>query len=144
MIAMKNEAKRLIRELRGADFCCRKLIYLNQELEELNHRMLGLSHNRPCLSPEQERLSLPMPTYFHGYTSPLAMMEAITKLENDVLYYQRRLYECKPIELLSLTDQNILFDLYFFHKTQWDVAEKYGYSKRGLMKHIWSEINKIV
>ncbi|WP_305150960.1 hypothetical protein [uncultured Dubosiella sp.] len=141
---MKPEVTRLIGELKAADFCCRKLIRLNQELEELNHRMLGLSHDRPALTPEQERSDLPMPTYFHGYTSPLAMMEEITKLEQDMLYYRRRLYECKPIELLSMRDQNILFDLYFFRMRQEDVAEKYGYTRRGLIKKINQILNAVI
>lgn len=141
---MRNEVTRFIGELKTADFCCRKLIRLNQDLEELNHRMLGLSHDRPSLSPEQEKSSLPMPTYYRGFTSPLAMIEEITKLEQDMLYYRRRLYECKPIELLSMQDQNILFDLYFFRMRQEDAAHKYGYTRRGLIKKINQILNAII
>ena len=85
-----------------------------------------------------------MPTFHGSYTSPLGMMEEESQKVAEINYYRRRLNECKAIELLSLRDQNILFDLYFFGMNQWDVAAKYGYSRRGMMKHIRAEIAKLM
>lgn len=140
----KQKVNQLLNDLKSANYCCHKIIELNMELEEMNHQILGLSHNKPRLTKEQERSSKPMPSFHGGYTSPVAMLEEITLKENEINYYRRRLNECKPIELLSLRDQNILFDLYFWNMNSWDVAEKYGYSKRGMYKHIRSEIEKLV
>lgn len=140
---MQN-VNQILNDLKSAAYCCRKIIYLNQELEELNHAILGLSHNRPRLSPEQEKSMKPMPVYHGGYTSPLAILEKIDIREAELSYYRRRLNECKPIELLSFRDQNILFDLYFYHMRQWDVADKYGYTRDGLLKHIRHELRKLV
>lgn len=140
----KDRVNQLLNDLKSARFCCHKIIELNEELEMMNHKILGLSHNQTRLTPNQEKSTKPMPTFHCGYTSPVAMLEEITLKENEINYYRRRLNECKPIELLSLRDQNIIFDLYFFHKNSWTVAEKYGYSKRGMYKHIKSELSKIM
>lgn len=85
-----------------------------------------------------------MPTFHGSYTSPLGMMEEESQKVAEINYYRRRLNECKAIELLSLRDQNILFDLYFWNMNAWDVAEKYGYTKNGMYKHIRREIGKLV
>jgi hypothetical protein len=140
----KDRIIQLITEFKSASYCCRKLISLNMELEAMNHQILGLSHNRPRLTREQERSELPMPSYQHSHTSPLALLEEITLVENEANYYKRRLQECRPIELLDLNDQNILFDLYIFRMNAYDVAEKYGYSKNGLYKHIYAELGKLI
>lgn len=134
----------IINDFKSLDFCCHRIIELNEELEKLNHKKLGLSHNSPSLSLEEQRSKLPMPTYQHEYQSPLAILETIEQVEMQINYYRRRINECKVVELLDMNDQNILFDLYIFRFNQWKVAEKYGYSRSGLLKHIRSEIKKII
>lgn len=140
----ENKVNQLLNDLKSANYCCFRIIDLNMELEELNHKKLGLSHSFPELTKEQLKSNKPMPTFHGGYTSPLAILEEITAKENEINYYRRRINECKPVELLSLKDQNILFDLYFWNMNSWDVAEKYGYSRKGLWKHIRSEIGKLI
>lgn len=140
----KDKVNQLLNDLKSARYCCHRIIELNEELEVLEHKMLGLSHFIPELTKEQEKSSKPMPTFHGGYTSPVAMFAEEDRIEAEISYYRRRLNECKPIELLSLRDQNILFDLYFNFKSSWDVAEKYGYSKRGMYKHIRRELSKLI
>lgn len=140
----KDKVNQLLNDLKSARYCCHRIIELNEELEVLEHKMLGLSHFIPELTKEQEKSSKPMPTFHGGYTSPVAMFAEEDRIESEINYYRRRLNECKPIELLSLRDQNILFDLYFHFKNSWDVAEEYGYSKRGMYKHIRSELRKLL
>lgn len=141
-----NEPKvtQLLNDLKTSVYCCRRIIELNQELEVMNHQILGLSHNKPTLTKEQEKSHKPMPSFHGGYTSPVAMLEEISLKENEINYYRRRINECKSIELLSMRDQNMLFDLYFFRMNQWDVAEKYGYTRQGLWKHIRKEMKELV
>lgn len=140
----KLKVNQMLNDLKSANYCCHRIIELNEELEVLNHKMLGLSHNPIRLTKEQEKSSAHMPTFHGSYTSPLGMMEEESQKVAEINYYRRRLNECKAIELLSLRDQNILFDLYFFGMNQWDVAAKYGYSRRGMMKHIRAEIAKLM
>lgn len=140
----KDKVNQLLNDLKSARYCCHRIIELNEELEVLEHKMLGLSRSFPALTKEQEKSSKPMPTFHGGYTSPVAMFAEEDRIKSEINYYRRRLNECKPIELLSLRDQNILFDLYFFFLKSWDVSEKYGYSRQGLWKHIKSEIEKLV
>ena len=140
----KSRIKQLINDFKSCRYCCLRIIEINQKLEVMNHMILGLSHSVQNLSREQEKSNLPMPKYNKHYTSPVAMLYEIEKLENEVNYYRRRIMECKPVELLSILDQNILFDLYFFNMNSWDVAEKYGYSRKGLYKHINTEIEKLI
>lgn len=140
----KLKVNQMLNDLKSANYCCHRIIELNEELEVLNHKMLGLSHNPIRLTKEQEKSNAPMPTFHGSYTSPLGMMEEESQKVAEINYYRRRLNECKALELLSLRDQNILFDLYFWNMNAWDVAEKYGYTKNGMYKHIRREIGKLV
>ncbi|WP_270599342.1 hypothetical protein [Faecalicoccus pleomorphus] len=140
----KERVNQLINDLKSADFCCHRIIELNMELEVLNHKKLGLSHSKIELTKEQEKSTKPMPVFHSGYTSKIAMLYDIEQKENEILYYRKRLNECKPIELLTLRDQNILFDLYVFKTPRNLVVEKYGYTVKGLYKHIYSVMSKVV
>jgi hypothetical protein len=140
----KDKVNQLLNDLKSARYCCHRIIELNEELEVLEHKMLGLSRSFPTLTKEQEKSTKPMPTFHGGYTSPVAMFAEEDRIESEINYYRRRLNECKPIELLSLRDQNMLFDLYFNFKSSWDVAEKYGYSRQGLWKHIKMNLKQLI
>lgn len=140
----KERVNQLINDLKSADYCCHRIIELNMELEVLNHKLLGLSHDSIELTKDQQRSSKPMPTFHGGYTSPVAKLYDIEQKENEILYYRRRLNECKPIELLSFRDQNILLDLFVFKIPRSIVIEKYGYTVKGLYKHIYSVMSKVL
>ena len=140
---MNFKASQLLNDMKSLDYCCHRIIELNEELEVINNRKLGLSHDGPSLTDEQSRSMLPMPSYQHQYQSPVALMEVATQMESEINYYRRRINECRLIELLDIRDQNILFDLYIFRMNQWDVAEKYGYTRQGMWKHIKKEIRKL-
>lgn len=133
----------VLNDLRSLNYCCHRIIELNQQLEVINHQKLGLSHANVNLTREQEQSTLPMPKYEHEYISPLGLMQKAEHVEREIQYYQKRIYECRLIELLDIRDQNILFDLYIFRMNQWDVAEKYGYTRQGMWKHIKKEIRKL-
>ena len=85
-----------------------------------------------------------MPTYQRTFTSKLALLETIEEREREIAYYQKRINECKAFELLGNTDMNILYDLYFFRMSQYDVAGKYGFSRSGLKKHVHAMIKNIL
>lgn len=141
----KDRVNQILNDLKSARYCCYRIIHLNEELIMLDHKMTGLGHNAPRLTPEQENSIKPMPV-FHGtgFTSIVSMITEKDKIVEEMSYYRRRLNECRLIELLPLKDQNILFDLYFFKLSRNVVSEKYGYTVKGLYKHIYSVINKIL
>lgn len=140
---MNVKVSQVLNDMKSLDYCCHRLIELNEDLEVINNQKLGLSHNSPRLTSEQLKSVLPMPVYQHQYQSPIALMEIATQLESEINYYRRRINECRLIELLDIRDQNILFDLYIFRMNQWDVAEKYGYTRQGMWKHIKKEIRNL-
>lgn len=144
MIEVSKTIAQFIGDFKSLDYCCHRIIELNEELEELNHKMLGLSHSVEELSKEQMKSSLPMPTYQRTFTSKLALLETIEEREHEIAYYQKRINECKAFELLGYTDMNIMYDLYFFRMSQYDVADKYGFSRSGMMKHIRAVIKSII
>ena len=41
----KLKVNQMLNDLKSANYCCHRIIELNEELEVLNHKMLGLSHN---------------------------------------------------------------------------------------------------
>lgn len=140
---MNAKVSQVLNDMKSLDYCCHRIIELNEELEVISNQKLGLSHNGPRLTREQLNSPLPMPSYQHQYQSPIALMEVATRVESEINYYRRRINECRLIELLDIRDQNILFDLYIFRMNQWDVAEKYGYTRQGMWKHIKKEIRKL-
>ena len=71
----KLKVNQMLNDLKSANYCCHRIIELNEELEVLNHKMLGLSHNPIRLTKEQEKSSAPMPTFFGSFTSPFLMMD---------------------------------------------------------------------
>lgn len=144
MIEVSKTVAQFIGDFKSLDYCCHRIIELNQELEVLNHKLLGLSHESENLSKEQMKSNLPMPTYQRTFTSKLALLGTIEECEKEIIYYQKRINECKPFELLGHTDMNIMYDLYFFRMSQYDVADKYGFSRGGLMKHIHAVIKNII
>lgn len=134
----------ILNDLRSLNYCCHRIIELNQELEVINHRKLGLSHARMDLTNEQQKSPLPMPKYEHEYISPLGLMQKAEHIETEINYYQKRIYECRWLELLNIRDRNILFDLYVVGDMTFNaVAEKYGYTRPGLWKHIRNELNEL-
>ena len=65
-------------------------------------------------------------------------MEIEEKKQSEIEYYRTRIFECETTERLDIMDQNILWDMYIFRKNHYDVADKYGYSRRRLYKYIQS------
>ena len=84
-----------------------------------------------------------MPTYQHQYQSPLGLFEEISAKEQELHHFQKRLMDLRWTELLDLQDQNILWDLYIHRIKAVEVAEKYGYTRRGLYKHLMAEVKKL-
>ena len=134
----------LIPELKTVRYCCHRLIELNQELEVLNHQMTGLAKSGGIeLTAEQKKSKWPMPTYQHQYHSPLGLFEEISAKEQELHHFQKRLTDLRWTELLDLQDQNILWDLYIHRIKAEEVAEKYGYTRRELYKHLMAEVKKL-
>jgi len=142
---MANREPQILNDLRSLNYCCHRIIELNEELEVINHKKLGLSHSHVDLTSAQQKSTFPMPKYEHEYVSPLGLMEKAERIETEIKYYQKRIYECRWLELLDLCDQNILFDLYVVGDMTFNaVAEKYGYTYVGLWKHIKKRMIKIL
>ena len=134
----------LIPELKTVRYCCHRLIELNQELEVLNHQTTGLAKpGGPELTSDQLKSKWPMPHYQHQYHTPLGLFEEISAKEQELHHFQKRILDLRWTELLDLQDQNILWDLYIHRIKAVDVAEKYGYTRRGLYKHLMSEVKKL-
>ena len=80
----KDKVNQLLNDLKSARYCCHRIIELNEELEVLEHKMLGLSHSITRLTKEQEKSSKPMPTFHGGYTSPVAMFAEEDRIESEI------------------------------------------------------------
>ena len=143
----KFKVKRAINEFKLLRWYCRDIIEYRLTLEELNHQILNISHHQEPLTKEQMKSSLPMPTSSNhgGVYSPLGLMLEIEKVEKELTYSQSEiLKKGKKFERLDKRDLDILCDLYFYFHNQWDVAEKYGYTRQSLMKHLYKVISNIL
>lgn len=124
---MKDATRWLSYSLGLADYHCRQIIYLNEQLEALEVRMANVS------APRFDRL----PGMYGRKTSLIPFIDKKDDLCAQIRYHVSALADCRPVERLELTDQRILWDLYLLHDLSVEqAADKYGYSVSGMYKHL--------
>lgn len=133
-----------IQQLRGTVYYNRRLIRVNQDIEVLRHQMTGLARSGPVLSPQQARSLLPLPHYRHDpNASPVALIEAVEAKEKEARMLAWLIQECGWIENLDQPDREALMDVYLLQQNYEQTAAKYGYTKKGLWKHLKSRIEAL-
>ena len=133
-----------IQQLRGTVYYNRRLIRVNQDIEVLRHQMTGLARSGPVLSSQQARSPLPLPHYQHDpNASPVALIEAVEAKEKEARMLAGMIQECGWIENLDQQDREALIELTLLHEPMVKVAEKYGYSRPGMYKHLEAALRDI-
>lgn len=133
-----------IQQLRGTVYYNRRLIRVNQDIEVLRHQMTGLARSGPVLSPQQAKSPLPLPHYQHDpNASPVALIEAVEAKEKEARMLAWLIQECGWIENLDQQDKEALIELTLLHEPMAKVAEKYGYSRPGMYKHLEAALRDI-
>lgn len=133
-----------IQQLRGTVYYNRRLIRVNQDIEVLRHQMTGLARSGPVLSPQQARSPLPLPHYQHDpNASPVALIEAVEAKEKEARMLAGLIQECGWIENLGQPDREALIELTLLHEPMVKVAEKHGYSRPGMYKHLEAALRDI-
>lgn len=133
-----------IQQLRGTVYYNRRLIRVNQDIEVLRHQMTGLARSGPVLSPQQAKSPLPLPHYQHDQNaSPVALIEAVEAKEKEARMLAWLIQECGWIENLDQPDREALMDVYLLQQNYEQTAAKYGYTKKGLWKHLKSRIEAL-
>lgn len=123
----------------------RSIDRLTLEIEAIEEEMMGMSHKVIVMTEEQMRSSLPMPTTtspIHSNARLLDLLEKKTEKEAQIDALTLALHQADVIKKLSVEDQKLMQDLYHSYQSVQDVAEKYGYSIKGLYKHINAVIEK--
>lgn len=133
-----------IQQLRGTVYYNRRLIRVNQDIEVLRHQMTGLARSGPVLSPQQAKSPLPLPHYQHDpNASPVALIEAVEAKEKEARMLAGLIQECGWIENLDQQDKEALIELTLLREPMVSVAEKYGYSRPGMYKHLEAVLRDI-
>lgn len=133
-----------IQQLRGTVYYNRRLIRVNQDIEVLRHQMTGLARSGPVLSPQQARSPLPLPHYQHDpNASPVALIEAVEAKEKEARMLAGLIQECGWIESMDQQDKEALMELTLLREPMVKVAEKYGYSRPGMYKHLEAVLRAI-
>ena len=133
-----------IQQLRGTVYYNRRLIRVNQDIEVLRHQMTGLARSGPVLSPQQAKSPLPLPHYQHDpNASPVALIEAVEAKEKEARMLAGLIQECGWIENLDQQDKEALIELTLLREPRVSVAEKYGYSRPGMYKHLEAVLREI-
>ena len=133
-----------IQQLIGTVYYNRRLIRVNQDIEVLRHQMTGLARSGPVLSPQQAKSPLPLPHYQHDpNASPVALIEAVEAKEKEARMLAGLIQECGWIENLDQQDREALIELTLLHEPMVSVAEKYGYSRPGMYKHLEAALREI-
>lgn len=133
-----------IQQLRGTVYYNRRLIRVNQDIEVLRHQMTGLARSGPVLSPQQAKSPFPLPHYQRDpNASPVALIEAVEAKEKEARMLAWLIQECGWIENLDQPDREALMDVYLLQQNYEQTAAKYGYTKKGLWKHLKSRIEAL-
>lgn len=133
-----------IQQLRGTVYYNRRLIRVNQDIEVLRHQMTGLARSGPVLSPQQAKSPLPLPHYQHDpNASPVALIEAVEAKEKEARMLAGLIQECGWIENLEERERRALIELTLLREPMVSVAEKYGYSRPGMYKHLEAVLREI-
>ena len=106
--------------------------------------MTGLARSGPALSPQQARSPLPLPHYQHDpNASPVALIEAVEAKEKEARMLAGLIQECGWIENMDQQDREALVELTLLREPMVRVAEKYGYSRPGMYKHLEAALREI-
>ena len=133
-----------IQQLRGTVYYNRRLIRVNQDIEVLRHQMTGLARSGPVLSPQQAKSPLPLPHYQHDpNASPVALIEAVEAKEKEARMLAGLIQECGWIESMDQQDKEALIELTLLREPMVSVAEKYGYSRPEMYKHLEAVLREI-
>lgn len=120
---------------------------LTLEIEEIETEMTGLTHHSTEMTEDQARSPLPFPST----TSPiysnqklLGLIEKKEEKEKQIDALTLSLQQADVVKKLCVEDQRLMQDLYHSHQRAQDVADKHGYSIKGMYKHIKMVIEKVI
>ncbi len=139
----KDEICHFRRALEDVPYCWKKIVQLHQKIDYKRHEMSGLARRGVDLTPEQEKSTLAMPRYRKTPTLSEQIDELI-ELLTEQEEYQKRILACEVIEKLPQREKDLLIEAYVFHTDRWTLAEKTGFTRQGLNKHLHSIIKKII
>ncbi|WP_305177791.1 hypothetical protein [Faecalibaculum rodentium] len=116
------------------------------EAEAIQVEMTGLGHKGVEMLPEQMTSSKPMPhTVSPTYNDQklLSLIEKKDELEHQVDYLVMSLSLANKVDAMSVADRELMRELYHSRKTADQVAEEHGYSRKGMYKRIYAEVDKL-
>ena len=125
----------------------RSIDRLTLEIDAIEEEMMGLTHSGIELTEEQAKSPLPMPTTTspsHSNSKMLDLIEKKTEKEAQIDALVLALRQADLIKKLSIEDQQLMQDLYHSRQRAQDVADKHGYSIKGMYKHIKMVVKKVI
>lgn len=131
-----DDLQHLKNALRDAPYCCKKIIYLNQEIERMEYELTGMAKHSIPMTKEQENSPLPMPKYHGSGKSLVERIAEIDAVKDELNYYQKRLRECSVIEWLEPKQQELIFKVFFLKMNQWELANEYHFSRSALLRKV--------
>ena len=132
----KDDLHHLKNVLRDAPYCCKKIIYLNQEIERMEYELTGMARHSIPMTKEQERSALPMPRFHGGGMTLVERIAEIDAVKDERSYYEKRLRECSVIEWLDPEQQELIFKVFFLKMNQWDLSADLGITRRALISRV--------
>ena len=142
MTFQKDEIYHFRRALEDASYYSKKIMGLNQKIDYIKYEMTGLARHSTLMSIEQENSLLPLPRYSGSGRSYEDRLDQIDSINQQIERYRERILECETIERLNQEEKGILLDAFVFHKSRWDLAEKFNLCRSGLQQKINSIIKK--
>ena len=138
MLTEKDKIEQFKRDLRSYTYHQKKAMEIDEKLEELEVKLLGVS------SPSAKEIVLENSGNPYGDNKVQLMMEE-EELEKEINHHLNEIIKVDTIlSKAKESDRNMLIDVYVKHLRHVNVADKYGYTRIAMYKRIDKILRKLL
>lgn len=137
MVSKKEHVEQFIRDLRSADYYCRRIMELNLTLEMLECLLQGVK------SPSIHEVFIKNAGLPYQ-NNKLALIEKETYITDQRQKYVERIIECERIERINdPIDKCLVIDLFVLKHKYTALEKKYTYTRSAIHKKAMKILNEI-
>ena len=142
-----DEVLYLIREFEQVPYMKKRIVQLQQELEQMENTIYGLPKKKVDIPPDRINSPLPMPTFrgSSGTSFPYDLIDKKDELVKEIQVLIERVSKAYHyLNMLEETQKRIIERLYFDKESATILADEYGYSYKAFMSYVNSTKSNII
>lgn len=140
-----DEVLYLIREFEQVPYMKKRIVQLQQELEQMENTIYGLPKKKVDIPPDRVNSPLPMPTVRGSRSFNYDLIDKKDELVKEIQVLTERVAKAYHyLNMLEDTQKRIIERLYFDKESATILADEYGYSYKAFMSYVNSTISNII